>query len=112
MIRHDGWLDTDRQIGDNFAHRLTYILAKRQNVAAVAHRDGEADTWNSINAENRLWRVDKNAPNVGNVAQAQQAAVRSNVDCSKVLLGIEGAGNPKPEGSSPVSSVPAGFTAF
>jgi len=97
LIRHDGWLDTDRQIGDNFAHSLTYILAKRQNVAAVAHRDCEADTWNSVNAENRLWRVDKNAPDVGNVAQAQQAAIRSNVDRGKVLLGIEGAGNPEPQ---------------
>ena len=70
-------------------------LPQRQDVAAVAHGDGQADARPTIDAEDRLRRIDKDAPDSGNIAQAQQPAVRGDIERQKVAFGFEGPGDAK-----------------
>lgn len=49
---------------------LLNILAQGEDVTALAHGNGEADGWLSVNAKQRLRRVGKATPDLRNVAQA------------------------------------------
>ena len=94
-----GWSDTsvdidaDRQVGHGGVDGLFDIAAEAENVAAVAHGDGEADGGLAIDAEHRLRRVGQRAAHFGDVAQADQAAVGQEIDVEQVIFGAEGAGH-------------------
>ena len=65
------------------------LLAQREDVAAVAHGDGKADGRLAVDAEHRLRRIGKAAPDLGDVAEAEHAAADGEVDVRHVLLGSE-----------------------
>ena len=65
------------------------VAPEGQDVAALAHRDGEPDGVSSVDAEHRLRRVGRAARHVRDVAQADHPAVRDEVDGQQVLLGPE-----------------------
>ena len=67
-------------------HGVLDVLAERKDVAAVAHGDGKPDRGLAVDAEHRLRRIGKAAPDVGDVAQAQHAAADDEVDVANVLL--------------------------
>ena len=73
--------------------RLFHVAAERQNVAAVAHGDGEADRRLAVDAKHRLRRIGIAAPDGRDVAQPDQPAVGQEVDVEKVRFRSEGAGN-------------------
>ena len=85
--------DADRQIGGDPVHRLLDVAAERQDVAALAHGDGETDRRLAVDAEQGLRRIGEAATDFGDVAQADHAAVRDEVDVPQVLFGFEGAGD-------------------
>ncbi len=71
--------------------------AERQDVAAFAHRDPEADRRLAVDAEHRLRRVDVAAADLGDVAEADDAVADHEVDREDVELGIERARDPQRE---------------
>ena len=71
--------------------RVFHIAAERQNIAAVAHGDGEADGGLAVDAKHRLRRIGKGAAHFGDVAQPDQPSVREKVDVENVVFGAEGA---------------------
>ena len=71
------------------------VAAERQNVAAVAHGDGEADRRLAVDAEHRLRRIGIGAPDGRDVAQPDQPAVGQEVDVEQVRFRPEGARNPE-----------------
>ena len=73
--------------------RLFHIAAKRQNVATVAHGDGEADRRLAVDAKHRLRRIGIAAPDRRNVAQPDQPSVGQEIDVEEVRFRPEGAGN-------------------
>ena len=85
--------DADRQIAGDPVHRLLDVAAQRQDVAALAHRDAETDRRLAVHAEHRLRRVGEAAADFGDVAQADHAPVRDEVDVAEVLLGFKRAGD-------------------
>ena len=86
-------LDADRQVGRDVGHLLAHVLAQRQDVAGVAHRDRQADGRLAVDAEHRLRRVGEAAAHGGDVAQAEDAVAGDEVDRLDVALGVEGAGD-------------------
>ena len=60
-----------------------------QDVAALAHGDGEPDGRSSVDAEHRLRGVGGAARDVRDVAEADDPAVRDEVDGQDILLGPE-----------------------
>ena len=86
------------------------VAAEGQDVAAFAHRDGEADRRLAVDPEHRLRRIGIAAVNLGDVAQPDQAAVRDKIDRQDVLLGLERARDADGSLSLPVCMVPAGLT--
>ena len=93
MIGDERRLDADRQVGRDLVHGPLNVAAERQDVAALPHGDGEADGRLAVDPEHRLRRIDEDAPDVGNVAQSEQAAVRGDVDRQNVEFGFECAGD-------------------
>ena len=65
------------------------VAPERQDVAALAHGDGEPDGVLSVDAEHRLRGIGGTARDVRDVAQADHPAVRDEVDGQDVLLGPE-----------------------
>ena len=65
------------------------VVAKRENVAALAHGDGKADRRLAIHAELWLRRIDIAAVNARDVAEAKHAAADGKVDAGDVLFGAE-----------------------
>ncbi len=56
------------------------LRAERQDVAGVAHRDGQADRRLAVDAEHRLRRIDEAAPHGRDIAQPDDAAAKDEVD--------------------------------
>ncbi len=86
LIGHQRRVDAERQVGDALVDRLLHVAAERQNVAAVAHGDGEADGGLAVDAKHRLRRIGIGAANLGDVAQPDQPPVRQEVDVENVRL--------------------------
>ena len=93
LVGHQRRVDAERQIGDALVDRLFHVAAERQNVAAVAHGDGEADRRLAVDAKHRLGRIGIAAPDGRDVAQPDQTAVGQEIDVEKVRFRSEGAGN-------------------
>ena len=93
LVGDENRRDAEWQIGGDALHRLLDVAAQREYVAALAHGDAEADRRLAIDAEQRLRRVGEAATDLRDVAQADHAAVRDEVDVSQILLGFEGAGD-------------------
>ena len=86
-------VDAERQVGHGGVERGLHVAAERQNVAAVAHGDGEADRRLAVDPEHRLRRIGQDAAHFGDVAQPDQAAVRQEIDVEQVVFGPERAGD-------------------
>jgi hypothetical protein len=84
-----------RQIDGDLVHGPLNVSTEAQDVSSVAQGDGQADGRLSVNAEDRLRRIDVSPPDIGNVAQSKQAAVRSDVDRQNIEFGFERTGNAK-----------------
>ena len=88
------------------------LLAERQDVAALAHRDPEPDRRLAVDAEHRLRRVDIAAPDL---ATSPRRTTRSPT--TKLTARMSSSESNAPETrsesrSSPVCRTPAGRTAF
>ncbi len=93
LVGHQRRLDAVRQVGRDVGHHGLDVLAEREDVAGVAHRDREADGRLAVDPEHRLRRVGEAAPHGGDVAQADVAPAEHQVDRLDVALGVEGAGD-------------------
>ena len=98
LIRDQGGLDADRQIGGDRAHGGVQVAAEGQDVAALAHGDGQADAVLAVHAEDRLRRVRVAAVDAGDVAETDRPPVGDEVDVPDVLLRVEGARDAQREG--------------
>ena len=68
-------VETDRQGPADACGRRLEVVAERDDVAALAHRDGDADCLGALEAHARLRRIDETAADLGDVAEPEQAAV-------------------------------------
>ena len=89
LVGDERRLDPDRQVRRDLRHGVLDVAPERQDVAALAHGDGEPDALSSVDAEHRLRRVGGTARDMRDVAQANDPAVRDEVDRQNVLLGPE-----------------------
>ena len=94
LVGDERRLDPDRQVRDDLRHGLLDVASERQDVAALAHGDGEPDGVLSVDAEHRLRRIGGTARHARDVAQADHPAVRDEIDRQEVLLGPEVARDP------------------
>ncbi len=89
LVGDERRLDSDRQVRRDLRHGLLDVAPEGQDVAALAHGDGEPDAVPSVDAEHRLRGVCGTARDARDVAQANYPAVRDEVDRQDVLLGPE-----------------------
>jgi hypothetical protein len=75
LIGHQYRLDAHRQIRGDVVNGLPYVASEGQDVATVAHSDCDADGGLAVHAKHGLRRIDIDAPDLGNVPQANQPAV-------------------------------------
>ncbi len=87
-------MDAERKVGRGRVHRGLDVRAKGEDVAAVAHGDGEADRRLAVHPEHRLRRIGEAAPDGGDVAEANHASADREVGRQNVLLGPKRARNP------------------
>jgi hypothetical protein len=80
LIGDQAHVDADRQLGRYLFGALANVLAERQRIAARGHGDGEPDGRLAVVAEHGLRRIDVAASHLGDIAQAEEAAVRLEVD--------------------------------
>ena len=72
---HDRF-DADRQVGLQLLHGLMDVLAQREHVAAVAHRNRQAQAGLAVDAEDRVGRILVLPSHLGDVGQPDDAARR------------------------------------
>ena len=84
-------LDAKGKIGGDLAHRAREVLAERENVAALAHRDRQTDGGLPVYAEHGLRRIGIGAADRRDVGQPYQPPVHHEIHIGDVLLGVEGA---------------------
>ena len=89
LVGDERRLDPDRQVLRDLGHRLGDVAPEGQNVAALAHGDGEPDGLPAIDAEHRLRRIGGPARHMRDVAQPDYPVVGDEVDRQDVLLGPE-----------------------
>ena len=68
-------LDPDRQVVRDLRHLVRHILAEDEIVAALGHRDRQADRRLAVEAEHRLRRVGVAFGDRGDVGEAEELAV-------------------------------------
>ncbi len=93
LIRHEYRLDADGQIGLDLGHRPLNILTQGKNVSAFPHGDGKADRLLAVDAEHGLRRIRVTAPNLRDVAEAQNPPADNEVDVQYILFGLKRAGH-------------------
>ena len=72
--------DADRQRRLDLAHLGFQRRAEVEQVAALAHGDGEADGGLAVIAEQHFGRIDIAATNVGDIGQPEEAVVDAQID--------------------------------
>ena len=70
-----GDVDADRKLGGDRPHRLLEVLAQRQDVGAVLHRDADAERRPAAFAHDEARRVFVAAPDRRDIAQTEDPAV-------------------------------------
>ena len=76
LVGDERRLDADRQVRRDLRHGVLDVVPEGQDVAALAHGDGEPDALLSVDAEHRLRRIGGTARDARDVAQADDPAVR------------------------------------
>jgi hypothetical protein len=89
LVGDEGRLDADGEVRRDLAHGLGDVAPEGQDVAAGAHRDGDPDAVLAVDAEDRLSGVGRAARDTPDVPQADDAAIRDEVDGQDVLLRLE-----------------------
>ncbi|KPW90288.1 Uncharacterized protein ALO79_06602 [Pseudomonas syringae pv. castaneae] len=92
LIRHLVHANADWQLRCCSVHTFVQRLAERLDIAALLHRNGQADRRFAIEAEQRLGRIGVATGYVSNVAQTIKTVIDAQIDCSQILLGSELAG--------------------
>ncbi len=95
LIVHQVCLDPDRQARGDLGHRALDVAAEREHVAALAHRDAEADRGLAVDPEHRLRRIRIAALDGAEIGQAEQAAIEREVHPPQIRLGREASGHPQ-----------------
>ena len=93
LVGHQVGLDADGQIGGHPGEALLDVLAERENVGVLGHRDGKPDGWNAVVAEHRLLRIDVVAADLGDVTQPKEPAIDAEVDGLEAFFRRELAGD-------------------
>ena len=70
------------QLGQPFLH----VLAEHKDVAALGHRDGQADGRRPVVSEHRLLWVNVGAVHFGDIAQAEKPPIGTKVDRLEALF--------------------------
>ena len=94
LIGDLGDLDADRQLRRDGLHRLLQVLAERDDVRAVGHRDAEPEGRLAAFAHDEGRRVLVAALDRGDVAEPEYAAVRLHRHGGDGFGAGEGAGDP------------------
>ena len=89
-------------------HGLPDALPQGQDVAAVAHDDGQPQGVLAVDAEHGLGRVRQAAADLGYVPEAEHALADGEVDREQVRLGAEGPGYPQRDALVPGLDDPGG----
>ena len=95
MLDGDGLIGDERRLYAHWQVRLDVlhggcdVAPESEDVAALAHGDGEPDALFSIDLEHRLRGVGGAARDARDVAQTNHPAVRHEIDRQNVLLGPE-----------------------
>jgi hypothetical protein len=89
LVGHENRVDTKRQIGRDLVHGASDILSQREDIPALAHGDGNADRRFPVHPEHGLRRIGVDPSHFSDVGEAEQAAVRRDVDAQDVQLGLE-----------------------
>ena len=84
-------IDAERQILGDLLHGLRDVPTERQNIAAFAHRDSEADRRLPADPEQGLRRIRVGSYHLGYVAQSECAPTDGEGDGKHILLRAEGA---------------------
>ena len=103
FLDHDGLigdqmrLDADRQLRGNLRHLVRYSLAKDEVVAALCHRDREANRRLAVKSEHRLWRIGIAFPDCRHIGEPEKFAVGEEIHMLQIVNRAECAGNPNRE---------------
>ena len=95
LVGHERRVDAERQFDDALVDRRFHVASERQDVAAVAHGDGEPDGRLAVDPKHRLRRIGIGATHLGDVAQPDQPPVRQKINVENVPFGRKGAGHPQ-----------------
>ena len=82
-------LDADGQVRLDLSHGVFDVAPESEDVAALAHGDGEPDALFSVGAEHRLSGIGRAERDARDVAQSNSPAVDREVDRQDVLRGPE-----------------------
>src|SRR5262249_55656495 len=88
-------VDADRQLGGDCRHRRLEVVAERDDVGAVLHRDAEPERRLAAFAQNEAGRVLVAALDGRDVAEPEDAAVGLHRHCRDRLDAGESAGHPQ-----------------
>ena len=89
LVGHVVHADAHGQVGGQLIDALMQRLAEHLDVAALLHGDGQADGGLAVVAKLRRRRVDVAAADIGDVGQAIEAVVETQVDVGQILFGNE-----------------------
>ena len=82
-------VDAHWQIGGQFAHARVQCLAEFLDVAALLHRNGQANGRRAIEAKHRGRGVDITAADVSDVGQSIKTIIEPQIDVGQVLFRLE-----------------------
>ena len=90
LVGDERRFDPNRQVRRDIRHGVFDVAPKSEDVATLAHRDGEPDALMSIDAEHRLGGIGGPACDARDVTEANAPTVLCDeVDGKEVLLGPE-----------------------
>jgi hypothetical protein len=86
-------LDADRQFGEDLLHLVRHSLAEGEIVAALRHRDGEANRRLAIESKHRLRRIRVPFAYRGDIRETEEFAVGIKIDALQIVDRVEGTGD-------------------
>ena len=89
LVGDERRFDPDGEVCRDFLHGLGEVAAEGDDVAALAHGDGEPYAVSSVDAKHRLHGVGGTAREMRDVAEADHSSVRDEIHRQDVLLGVE-----------------------
>ena len=86
-------LDTNRQLGGDLFHLVRHGLAEDEVIAALSHRDGEANRRLAIKSEHRLGRIGITLFYCRHIGETEEFAARKQIDPPQIVNRAKRSGN-------------------